>query len=154
VVLIEVTPREGGDPAGDVRSLCRAGHRVLAISRSADPAQLAAIIGTGACLLLGSEQTATAVIAAIRAAGPARAAAVRDRLPGASRPDTSAATPAASSVSPHPGDVAGQAGPRRGAARAYLDRVRERYRETRRAAYTKLDTQQQADGTQASAPGT
>ncbi len=69
VVLVEVALREGPDPVADVRALCRAGYRVLALCRSSDPYLSASLLGTGACLLLGRKQTITAIVAAIRASG-------------------------------------------------------------------------------------
>src|SRR5260370_4391117 len=69
VVLVEVARGEGTDPVADVRALCRADHRVLALSRNTDPGLSASLLGTGACLLLGRKQTIRAIVAAIRASG-------------------------------------------------------------------------------------
>src|SRR6266536_2765019 len=71
VVLVEVARRDT-DPVADIRRLCRAGYRVLALSTSTDPYLSASLLGPGACLLLGRNQPITAIAAAIRAAGPGR----------------------------------------------------------------------------------
>ncbi len=165
VVLVEVAPREGADPVADVRALCRAGHRVLALSRNPDPYLSASLLGTGACLLLGSKQTVRAIIAAIRASGPRGANGANGSTgpngytgangsAGANGSGGSAGAPRLSGrersvllayASGLTLDaVAEQVGIRPSTAKTYLERVKAKYREIGRPAYTKLELAQRA----------
>ncbi len=170
--------RERADPVADIRRLCRAGYRVLALSKSVDPYLSAALLGTGACLLLGRNQTMAAVIAAIRASGP-----VRSRPPWAAmngiggnggRAATVGATVRGSRSRPvRPrlsqrersvlvayisgmtlDAVAERVGIRPSTAKTYLERVKAKYREIGRPAYTKLELAQRAheEGSQTGCP--
>jgi two-component system, NarL family, nitrate/nitrite response regulator NarL len=152
VVLFEVTRRPGLDPIADVRSLCRAGYRVLALSRTADPYLSAALIGTGACLLLGKNQTPAAIIAAIRASGPRngspRPSGGRPQLSERERSVLIAYTSGMTLDA-----VAERVGIRPSTAKTYLERVKAKYREAGRAAYTKLELAQRANEDHAHAEG-
>jgi DNA-binding NarL/FixJ family response regulator len=151
VVLVEVTPRQGADPVADVRALCRAGHRVLALSRNPDPSLSASLLGTGACLLLGRKQTIRAIVAAIRASGrganvngstvPAGSA-VANGTPKLSQRERSVLLAYASGLTLDA--VAEQEGIRPSTAKTYLERVKAKYREIGRPAYTKLELAQRA----------
>lgn len=151
VVVIEVSPRDGADPVAGVRSLCRAGHRVLAVSRGADPCLVAALLGTGACLLIGTDQTAAAVAAAIRATGPGHGAGAGAARPRLSPREQSVLTAYTSGMTLDA--VARQVGIRPSTAKTYLERVKAKYRETGRAAYTKLELMQRANEDSVRAPG-
>jgi len=157
------------NPVADIRKLCRAGHRVLALSKSVDPHLSAALLGTGACLLLGRNQTMAAVIAAIRALRPARGrpamGAVNGSLAGnATLAATVGAAVTSNSSPPAPprlsqreksvlvayisgmtlDAVAERVGIRPSTAKTYLERVKAKYREIGRPAYTKLELAQRA----------
>ncbi len=159
VVLVEVAPREGTDPVADVRELCRAGHRVLALSRNTDPGLSASLLGTGACLLLGRKQTIRAIVAAIRASGRtgsnglasanghAGASGRADGhgaagAPRLSRRERSVLLAYASGLTLDA--VAEQVGIRPSTAKTYLERVKAKYREIGRPAYTKVELAQRA----------
>jgi two-component system, NarL family, nitrate/nitrite response regulator NarL len=153
VVLFEVIRRPGLDPIADVRSLCKAGYRVLALSRSADPYLSAALLGTGACLLLGKNQTPAAIVAAIRASGPRNGS---SRPPGGDRPQLSErerSVLVAYTSGMTLDAVAERVGIRPSTAKTYLERVKAKYREAGRAAYTKLELAQRADEDHAHAEG-
>ena len=165
VVLVEVAQREGADPVADVRALCRAGHRVLALSRNPDPYLSASLLGTGACLLLGRKQTVRAIVAAVRASG-------RGSSNGSSRSNGSHGGTGANGSTGADGStgstsaprlsgrersvllayasgltldaVAEQVGIRPSTAKTYLERVKAKYREIGRPAYTKLELAQRA----------
>lgn len=200
VVLIEVAPRDGGEPVADIRRLRRAGYQVLALSKSADPYLTAALVGTGACVLLGKNQTVAAIAAAIRASGPGPARRTSGaahiippmrgrRLPYGSRPTVGIPAPArrpsagggralngtgAVNAVPSRGAATGaggtplrprlsereksvliaytsgltldavarRVGVRPSTAKTYLERVKAKYREVGRPAYTKLELTQ------------
>ena len=178
VVLIEVTPREGADPVADVRALCRAGYRVLALSRNPDPYLSASLLGTGACLLFGRKQTMRAIVAAIRASGRsgngAAASIVTSTVSNTAVSNTAvsnaavngaavngSAKAAAANGTPRLSArersvllayasgltldaVAEQVGIRPSTAKTYLERVKAKYREIGRPAYTKLELAQRA----------
>lgn len=206
VVLIEVAPRDGGEPVADIRRLRRAGYRVLALTKSADPYLTAALLGTGACVLLGKNQTVAAIAAAIRAPGPGpgpgpnrqlRRAAhstlpVRSRqlidgsrpvagIPATARPPSAGGGRAVNGTSAVNGApprrasagtsgtplrprlsereksvliaytsgmtldaVARRVGVRPSTAKTYLERVKAKYREIGRPAYTKTELRQRA----------
>jgi two-component system nitrate/nitrite response regulator NarL len=153
VVLFEVIRRPGLDPIADVRSLCKAGYRVLALSRSADPYLSAALLGTGACLLLGKNQTPAAIIAAVRASGPRNGSSLP---PGGVRPQLSErerSVLVAYTSGMTLDAVAERVGIRPSTAKTYLERVKAKYREVGRAAYTKLELAQRADEDHAHAEG-
>ncbi len=139
VVLVEVTAHAGADPVADVRTLCQAGHRVLALSRSADPYLSAALLGTGACLLLGANQSPAGIVAAIRASGT-RSSGARPQL---SQREKSVLIAYTSGMTLDA--VAQRVGIRPSTAKTYLERVKAKYREAGRAAYTKLELAQRAE---------
>ncbi|MGE5292317.1 MAG: sigma factor-like helix-turn-helix DNA-binding protein [Micromonosporaceae bacterium] len=158
VVLFEVARRPGRDPIAAIRALCKAGHRVLALSRSSDPYLSAALLGTGACLLLGKNQTPAAIIAAIRASGP-RPGPARDRSGVSSGPRPRLSERERSVLLAYTSGmtldaVAARVGIRPSTAKTYLERVKAKYREAGRAAYTKLELAQRADEDHAQAEGT
>jgi two-component system nitrate/nitrite response regulator NarL len=153
VVVFEVMPRDGADPVADVRALCRAGHRVLALSRNPDPYLSASLLGTGACLLFGRKQTIPAIVAAIRASGrsatgtAANGSAVNGSTSASSTPrlsqrERSVLLAYASGLTLDA--VAEQVGIRPSTAKTYLERVKAKYREIGRPAYTKLELAQRA----------
>jgi two-component system, NarL family, nitrate/nitrite response regulator NarL len=144
VVLFEVVRRADADPIADVRTLCKAGHRVLALSRSADPYLSAALLGTGACLLLGRNQTSAAIVAAIRASGTRSS----DASPRLSQREKSVLMAYTSGMTLDA--VAQRVGIRPSTAKTYLERVKAKYREAGRAAYTKLELAQRAEEDRAS----
>ncbi len=139
VVLVEVTAHADADPVADVRTLCQAGHRVLALSRSADPYLSAALLGTGACLLLGANQSPAGIVAAIRASGT-RSSGARPQL---SQREKSVLIAYTSGMTLDA--VAQRVGIRPSTAKTYLERVKAKYREAGRAAYTKLELAQRAE---------
>ncbi len=154
VVLVEVARRDT-DPVADIRRLCRAGYRVLALSTSTDPYLSASLLGTGACLLLGRNQPITAIAAAIRAAGPGRGR--RARFPVNGNSAASNVTPLRPRLSQRERSVlmaytsgmtlaavAQRVGIRPSTAKTYLERVKAKYREIGRPAYTKLELAQRA----------
>jgi two-component system, NarL family, nitrate/nitrite response regulator NarL len=153
VVLVEVALREGPDPVADVRALCRAGYRVLALCRSSDPYLGAALLGTGACLLLGRKQTIIAIVAAIRACGPRNgvASSAGHTRPRLSQRERSVLLAYASGMTLDA--VAEQVGIRPSTAKTYLERVKAKYLEIGRPAYTKLELAQRASEDSASAGG-
>ncbi|HUK72120.1 MAG TPA: LuxR C-terminal-related transcriptional regulator [Streptosporangiaceae bacterium] len=154
VVLVEVAPREGGPgTAADVRALCRAGYRVLALCRSSDPYLSASLLGTGACLLPGRKQTIAAIVAAIRASAPRNGAAgsTGDTRPQLSRRERSVLLAYASGMTLDA--VAEQVGIRPSTAKTYLERVKAKYLEIGRPAYTKLELVQRAREESASSGG-
>jgi two-component system nitrate/nitrite response regulator NarL len=160
VVLIEVTPREGADPVADVRALCRAGYHVLALSRNSDPYLSASLLGTGACLLFGRKQTMRAIVAAIRASGRGVNGAAADGSPllnGSPVVNGSTGSTGTPRLSARERSVllayasgltldavAEQVGIRPSTAKTYLERVKAKYREIGRPAYTKLELAQRA----------
>jgi two-component system, NarL family, nitrate/nitrite response regulator NarL len=153
VVLFEVIRRPGLDPIADVRSLCKAGYRVLAMSRSADPYLSAALLGTGACLLLGKNQAPPGIIAAIRASGPRNGS---SQPAGGARPQLSERERSvliAYTSGMTLDAVAERVGIRPSTAKTYLERVKAKYREAGRAAYTKLELAQRANEDHARAEG-
>jgi two-component system, NarL family, nitrate/nitrite response regulator NarL len=162
VVLVEVTPRAGADPVADVRALCRAGYRVLALSTNPDPYLSASLLGTGACLLQGRKQTLRAIIAAIRATSSIGANGSTGSYGSfGANGSTDSARPAAAGGMPRLSErersvllaytsgltldaVAEQVGIRPSTAKTYLERVKAKYREIGRPAYTKLELAQRA----------
>ena len=157
VVLFEVVRRVGRDPIADIRALCRAGYRVLALSRSSDPYLSAALLGAGSCLLLGKNQTPAAIVAAIRASGP-RPDAPRDRPAASSGPRPRLSERERSVLIAYTSGmtldaVAAREGIRPSTAKTYLERVKAKYREAGRAAYTKLELAQRANEDHAHAEG-
>jgi two-component system, NarL family, nitrate/nitrite response regulator NarL len=169
VVLIEVVPREGADPVADVRALCRNGHRVVALSRNPDPCLSASLLGTGACLLFGRKQTIRAIVAAVRASGRVASAAaangiaIKSTATAVNGCDVNGSAVTGSAASPAPrlserersvllayasgltlDAVAEQVGIRPSTAKTYLERVKAKYREIGRPAYTKLELAQRA----------
>jgi two-component system, NarL family, nitrate/nitrite response regulator NarL len=153
VVLFEVIRRPGLDPVADVRSLCKAGYRVLAMCRTADPYLSAALLGTGACLLLGKNQTTAGIVAAIRASGPRNGTA---KPAGGARPQLSERERSvlmAYTSGMTLDAVAEREGIRPSTAKTYLERVKAKYREAGRAAYTKLELAQRAKEDRAPAEG-
>ncbi len=153
VVLVEVALRERPDPVADVRALCRAGYRVLALCRSSDPYLSASLLGTGACLLLGRKQTITAIVAAIRASGPRNgvASSAGHTAPRLSQRERSVLLAYASGMTLDA--VAEQVGIRPSTAKTYLERVKAKYLEIGRPAYTKLELAQRASEDSAAAGG-
>jgi two-component system nitrate/nitrite response regulator NarL len=164
VVVFEVIPRDGADPVADVRALCRAGHRVLALSRNPDPYLSASLLGTGACLLFGRKQTTPAIFAAVRASGrsatgtAANGSAVNgSAVNGSTGPAGSTSARSTPRLSQRERSVllayasgltldavAEQVGIRPSTAKTYLERVKAKYREIGRPAYTKLELAQRA----------
>jgi len=153
VVLVEVAPREGPGAVADVSALCRAGYRVLALCRSSDPYLSASLLGTGACLLPGRKQTIAAIVAAIRASAPRNGAAgsTGDTRPQLSRRERSVLLAYASGMTLDA--VAEQVGIRPSTAKTYLERVKAKYLEIGRPAYTKLELVQRAREESASSGG-
>ena len=141
VVLFEVTPSDGADPVADVRALRRAGHRVVALSRSPDSCLSASLLGTGACLLLGRKQTVPAIVAAIRASDSTGSTIVGS-TPRLSQRERSVLLAYASGLTLEA--VAEQVGIRPSTAKTYLERVKAKYREIGRPAYTKLELARRA----------
>lgn len=139
VVLVGVT----ADLVSDVRRLCQDGHSVLVVIHGTDPGLSAALLKAGACVLQGKEQsisTLSNVVSLVLADSghsggePASrggsAPHLSDREVSVLRAYTSGLTLDA---------VARKLGIRLSTAKTYLKRIKEKYQQVGRPAYTKLD---------------
>jgi two-component system, NarL family, nitrate/nitrite response regulator NarL len=138
IVLLDVTDRPGADPVGDVRRLREIGYRPLAVTHDAGAEFSAALLATGACVLVGREQDPAGLATAIRtAASGACPLAARQEGPALSRREESVLRAYTSGLTLDA--AARQVGISLSSAKTYLERVKTKYREIGRPADTKLD---------------
>jgi two-component system nitrate/nitrite response regulator NarL len=138
VVLLDVIDRPGADPVGDVRRLRETGFRPLAITHDAGAAFSAALLATGACVLVGREQDPGGLATAIRtAASGACPLGARHGGPALSAREESVLRAYASGLTLDA--AARQVGISLSSAKTYLQRVKAKYRQSGRPADTKLD---------------
>jgi DNA-binding NarL/FixJ family response regulator len=148
LVLLDLMLRDRSDPAANVRRLVRAGHRVLVVSVWSDQDMVAVAFAAGAMGYVTKDHDLDALAAAARevAAGgtafsPELAfACLRDRRP--ERPQLSGQERAvllayASGMTLKA--AARHIGVRPETAKSYLDRVKAKYQQAGRPAYTKID---------------
>ncbi|MER5890634.1 response regulator transcription factor [Streptomyces sp. NPDC001941] len=148
VVLLDLVLRDDSDPADNIRRLRGAGSRVLVISTVADPARIVAATAAGADGYLTKDHDLPTLVAALEEVAAGRTAHSPElafawsRDTGPARPKlapqelqvlrdyasglTLKATARRAGISPH-------------TAKYYLDRVKEKYQEAGRPAYTKID---------------
>lgn len=136
-------PEAIADLVSDIRRLCRDGHSVLVVIHGMDPCLSSALLAAGACVLQGMDKgismLATVVNLVLADAGNrADDAAQRGgRVPHLSGREISVLRAYTSGLTLDA--VARQLGIRQSTARTYLKRVKEKYRQVGRPAYTKLD---------------
>jgi DNA-binding NarL/FixJ family response regulator len=138
VVLLDVVERPGTDPVGEVRRLRDLGHRPLAVTHDAGTVFSAALLATGACVLTGRDQDPPALATAIRTTASGRSPlGARHGGPALSQREESVLRAYASGLTLEA--AARQVGISPSTAKTYLQRVKIKYREAGRPAYTKLD---------------
>lgn len=138
IVLLDVIDRPGADPVGDVRRLRETGFRPLAITHDAGAEFSAALLATGACVLVGREQDPVGLATAIRtAASGVCPLGARRGGPALSEREESVLRAYASGLTLDA--AARQVGISLSSAKTYLQRVKTKYRLIGRPADTKLD---------------
>lgn len=148
VVLLDLILHDRSDPVVNVRRLAWAGHRILIVSAWAEREIVAAAVAAGARGCITKDKSLGALAAAVRkvAAGATvysqelASALLRDS--GTMRPHLSAREREILMV--YASGMTLEAAARRigvkpGTARTYLERVKAKYQEIGRPAYTKLD---------------
>ncbi len=131
------------DLVSDIRRLCRDGRSVLVVIRGTDPSLSSALLAAGACVLQGLDEsisTLAAIISLVLADTADRddeAAERRGRVPSLSDREISVLRAYTSGLTLDA--VARQLGIQQSTARTYLKRVKEKYQQVGRPAYTKLD---------------
>ncbi len=131
------------DLVSDIRRLCRDGHNVLVVIRGMDAGLSAALLAAGACVLQGMDEsisTLATIVGLMLTDSGSRAddAAERgSRVPNLSDRETSVLRAYTSGLTLEA--VARKLGIRQSTARTYLKRVKEKYQQVGRPAYTKLD---------------
>lgn len=131
------------DLVSDIRQLCRDGHSVLVVIRGMDPGLSSALLAAGACVLQGLDESISTLATVLNLvladpgnqgdADPER----RDRVPNLSNREVSVLRAYTSGLTLDA--VARKLGIRQSTARTYLKRVKEKYQQVGRPAYTKLD---------------
>lgn len=146
VVLVDVTAG-AADPVDDVRQLRAAGHRVLAVTRSGAPDLSTDMFASGARVVRGQDRDLPELAAAIRAAACDQSTFARDgavpgpgRRPRLSEREESVLRAYASGLTLDA--AARKVGVRPSTAKTYLERVKAKYRQAGRPAYTKLELAQ------------
>jgi DNA-binding NarL/FixJ family response regulator len=138
IVLLDVIDRPGADPVGDVRRLRESGFRPLAITHDAGAEFSAALLATGACVLIGREQDPAGLATAIRtAASGACPLGARHGGPTLSQREESVLRAYASGLTLDA--AARHVGISVSSTKTYLQRVKTKYRQAGRPADTKLD---------------
>ena len=138
IVLLDVTDRPGADPVGDVRRLRETGLRPLAITHDAGAEFSAALLATGACVLIGRGQDPVGLAIAIRtAASGACPLGARYGGPALSEREESVLRAYASGLTLDA--AARHVGISVSSTKTYLQRVKAKYRQIGRPADTKLD---------------
>jgi two-component system, NarL family, nitrate/nitrite response regulator NarL len=138
VVLLDVIDRPGADPIGDVRRLRQTGHWPLAVTHYAGAAFSAALLATGACVLVGREQDPAGLAIAIRTAAVGNCPmGGRNGGPSLSDREESVLRAYASGLTLEA--AARRVGISPSTAKTYLQRVKTKYRQAGRPADTKLD---------------
>ncbi|MFD5767256.1 response regulator [Streptomyces sp. NPDC127049] len=148
VVLLDLMLRDGSDPVDNIRRLVRSGSRVLMISTVPEPARVVESLRAGAEGYLTKDNELPVLVAAIVDVAAGRGA-HSPELAFAWAYDTGRDRPR---LSPRERQVlldyaagmtlksaARRAGITVNTAKDYLDRVKAKYREAGRPAYTKLD---------------
>ena len=148
VVLLDLVLRDRSDPAGNVRRLVAAGHRVLVVSVCSDVGQVAATFAAGAQGYLTKDHDLATLAAAIRevaAGGTAYSAELAFACLRDPRPERPRLSPQEHAVLVAYASgmtlqaAARRAGVRRDTAKGYLDRVKAKYQKLGRPAFTKLE---------------
>jgi DNA-binding NarL/FixJ family response regulator len=138
VVLLDVIDRAGADPVGDVRRLRQAGFWPLAVTHDAGARFSAALLGTGACVLVGREQDPAGLATAIRTAAAGTCPlGGHDGSPSLSQREETVLRAYASGLTLEA--AARRVGISPSTAKTYLERVKAKYRQSGRPADTKLD---------------
>jgi two-component system nitrate/nitrite response regulator NarL len=138
IVLLDVIDQPGTDPVGDVKRLRAAGFQPLAITHDAGAEFSAALLATGACVLVGREQDPAGLGTAIRtAASGACPLGARHAGPALSEREESVLRAYASGLTLDA--AARQVGVSVSSAKTYLQRVKAKYRRVGRPADTKLE---------------
>ena len=138
VLLLDVVHRTGADPIGDVRRLRADGYRPLAVTRGAGASFSAALLAMGVSVLVGGDQEPPGLATAIRAvASGSCPVGARHGGPALSQREESVLRAYASGLTLEA--AARQVGISPSTAKTYLQRVKTKYRDAGRPAYTKLD---------------
>jgi DNA-binding NarL/FixJ family response regulator len=156
VILLNPTLRADPDPAGNVRRLTGAGHAVLVIDASADPAMVARALAAGAhgyltrdhdLVTLGNTVRAVASGATAWSIAPAAAGPSGSPRPALSEREHRVLMAYVSGLTLD--SAARQIGISPETAKTYLKRVKAKYQEAGLPVYTKLDLAEQvrADST-------
>lgn len=137
-LLLDVVDQTGADPVRDVRRLRDAGHWPLAVTQHAGARFSAALLATGACVLVGREQDPAGLATAIRTAAAGVCPLGRHNgSPSLSRREESVLRAYASGLTLEA--TARRVGISPSTAKTYLQRVKDKYRQAGRPADTKLD---------------
>ncbi|MGW4161353.1 response regulator [Streptomyces sp. NPDC004788] len=148
IVLLDLLLRDGSEPADNIRRLLRAGSRVLVISTVPDRTRVIEALRAGADGYLTKDNDLPTLVAAIKDIAAGRGA-HSPELAFACAHDTSPARPR---LSPREREIlldyasgmtlksaARRAGITVHTAKDYLDRVKAKYQQAGRPAYTKID---------------
>ncbi len=131
------------DLVGDISRLCRDGHSVLVVIRGMDPALSSALLAAGACVLQGMDESISTLVTVVNlmladTGYPGDDATERGgRMPRLSDREVSVLRAYTSGLTLDA--VARKLGIRQSTARTYLKRVKEKYQQVGRPAYTKLE---------------
>lgn len=132
------------DLVSDIRRLCRDGRSVLVVIRGTDPSLSSAVLAAGACVLQGLDESISTLAAIINLVladtgdhDAETAAERRGRVPSLSDREISVLRAYTSGLTLDA--VARQLGIQQSTARTYLKRVKEKYQQVGRPAYTKLE---------------
>ncbi|MFJ9824635.1 response regulator [Streptomyces sp. NPDC101160] len=148
IVLLDLLLRDGSEPADNIRRLLRAGSRVLVISTVPDRTRVIEALRAGADGYLTKDNDLPTLVAAVKDIAAGRGA-HSPELAFACAHDTSPARPR---LSPREREIlldyasgmtlksaARRAGITVHTAKDYLDRVKAKYQQAGRPAYTKID---------------
>jgi DNA-binding NarL/FixJ family response regulator len=148
VVLLDLMLRDRSDPEVNVRRLAGAGHRILIVSAWAEPELVAAAFAAGARGCITKDKDLAVLAAAVRQIASGETV-YSQELASALLHDSRPARP---HLSPREREIlmayvsgmtlesaARHVGVKPGTARTYLERVKAKYEDIGRPAYTKLE---------------